>query len=179
MASVVSPRGFNVHLLFDALDEQRTRLGLSWAAATRSIWDESAELNAKRGDHPISTSTLTGMPRRGDISCQHALFFLRWLDRAPEDFIAEPRPDTTGVPLPQTDPAHRLRWDLLELYNALNAARVGRGANWALTADRLHCSPNQLTGLRTAKFATSMRLAMRICQALRRPAADFVYISDW
>jgi hypothetical protein len=179
MARPVSPRGFNVQSLFEALDAQRALEGMSWAAAARSIWDESADLNAKRRDHPISTSTITGMPRRGDISCQHALFFLRWLDRAPEDFIAEPRPGTTGIPLPRTDPAHRLRWDLLELYNALNAARIDRGANWALAADRLHCSPNQLTGLRTAKFATSMRLAMRICQALRRPAADFVYVSNW
>jgi hypothetical protein len=179
MASAVSPRGFNVQLLYEALDAQRTLEGLSWAGAARSIWAESAALNAQRGDHPISTSTITGMPRRGDISCQHALFFLRWLDRSPEDFIASPRPGTTGVPLPRTDPAHRLRWDLAALYEALNAARVGRGATWALTADRLHCSPNQLTGLRTAKFATSMRLAMRICQSLRRPAADFVYVSRW
>ncbi len=43
----------------------------------------------------------------------------------------------------------------------------------------LHCTPNQLTSLRNAKFATSMRLAMRITQALHRPAAEFVYVAEW
>jgi hypothetical protein len=37
-----------------------------------------------------------------------------------------------------------------------------------------------LTGLRTAKFATGMGLAMRITQGLGRPpAADFVYVANW
>jgi len=41
----------------------------------------------------------------------------------------------------------------------------------------LHAEPAH--GLRNAKFATSMRLAMRITQALHRPAADFVYVAEW
>jgi hypothetical protein len=77
------------------------------------------------------------------------------------------------------DEAHRLRWNLKKLYGALNAARTARGATWQQAADRLHCTPSQLTGLRTAKFATDMRLAMRITQALHRPAADFVYVAEW
>ena len=40
-------------------------------------------------------------------------------------------------------------------------------------------SPGQLTGLRTAKYATTMDLAMRITQWLGRPAADFVYPAAW
>ena len=46
-------------------------------------------------------------------------------------------------------------------------------------AQLLGCSANQLTGLRTAKFATNIDLAMRIVQWLRRPAADFVYAARW
>ena len=164
---------------FAAVEDRRGAELLSWAAVARSIWQESADLNAQREDHPISASTISGLGRRGDVSCQHALFVLRWLDRPPEDFIAEPRPGTAGVALPATDAAHRLRWDLLALYDALNASRLERGATWGAAAIRLHCTPNQLTGLRTAKFATSMRLAMRICQGLGRPAADFVYPADW
>jgi hypothetical protein len=61
----------------------------------------------------------------------------------------------------------------------LNAARKARGATWQQAADRLHCTPSQLIGLRTAKFATIMELAMRVTQALRRPAADFVYAAQW
>ena len=143
------------------------------------MWELAADLNAHRGyDHPIATSTITGMPQRGDTSCQHALFMLRWLERPPEDFIAQPRPGTAGVALPACDPAHRLRWDLAKLYAALDDARRVRGASWEQAAERLYCTPSQLTGLRTAKFATGMRLAMRICQAMRRPAADFVYPAD-
>jgi hypothetical protein len=41
------------------------------------------------------------------------------------------------------------------------------------------CTPSQLTGLRTAKFATGMNVAMRIVQWLDRPAADFVYAAQW
>jgi DNA-binding XRE family transcriptional regulator len=143
------------------------------------MWELSAVMNARREDHPISPSTISNMSQSRDASCQHALIMLRWLGRPPEDFIAEPYPATVGVPLPAADAEHRLRWNLLALYNALNDARRKRGASWQETAQRLHCSPHQLTGLRTAKFATSMRLAMRICQALRRPSADFIYAADW
>ena len=53
------------------------------------------------------------------------------------------------------------------------------GLTWPALAATLGCSPNQLTGLRTAKFATGMDLAMRIVQWLGRPAADFVYPAKW
>lgn len=70
-----------------------------------------------------------------------------------------------------------IRWDLKATYDALNEVRVARGATWEQTARRLHRTASQLTGLRTAKFGTRMRLAMRISQALRRPARDFVIAS--
>jgi hypothetical protein len=38
---------------------------------------------------------------------------------------------------------------------------------------------DQLTALRTAKYATGMDIAMRIVQWLDRPAADFVYLATW
>jgi hypothetical protein len=177
--AAVSPRGFDIQALFDALDRRRLEESLSWTGVARAIWEESEALNAMRGDHPISPATITGMPRRGDTSCQHALFMLRWLDQPAEDFIAEPAAGTTGFALPETDPAHRLRWDLAKLYDALNAVRVEREASWERTATRLYCTANQLTGLRTAKYATGMRLAMRICQGICRPSADFIYVSTW
>ena len=117
-------------------------------------------------------------PRRGP-TCQHALFLLRSLEVPPEAFIAAPQSGTAGIPPPLGDQAHRLRWNLRKLYGVLNAARTARGATWQEAADRLRCTPNQLTGLRTARFAPGMRLAMRVTQALHRPAADFVYLADW
>ncbi|MCW2496195.1 hypothetical protein [Jatrophihabitans sp.] len=174
---MVSPHGFDAAALFEAVDERRQAEGLSWAGVTTAIWDESCDLNAQRGDHPISPDTIKHIGIRRDTSCQHALFVLRWLGRAPEEFIASPR--VAGVALPYADPAHRLRWDLRATYDALNAARTARGATWAQAATRLHCTSNQLTGLRTAKFGASMRLMMRITQALGRPAADFVSVATW
>lgn len=152
---------------------------MSWSALATTIWEQSRVLNMKRHDHPISPVTIRKLADGRGLSCQHALFLLRWLDVPPETFVVTPRPGTAGVPLPLADEAHRLRWNLAKLYAALNAARTARGATWQQAADRLHCTPSQLTGLRTAKFATSMRLAMRITQALRRPAADFVYAAQW
>jgi hypothetical protein len=137
-------------------------------------------LNDRRtDDHPISPATIRKLAEGGGVSCQHALFVLRWLEVPPETFITVPQPGTAGVPLPVADEAHRLRWNLRSLYAALNAARTARGATWKQAADRLHCRPSQLTGLRNIKFATSMRLAMRITQALHRPAPDFVEIAEW
>jgi hypothetical protein len=128
----------------------------------------------------MSPTTIRKLSEPGRaLSCQHALFVLRWLDMAPEAFIADAAPGTIGVPLPDADPAHRLRWSLRKLYKTLDAARRSRGASRQQTATHLRCTPSQLTGLRTAKFATGMTLAMRITQALGRPAADFVYAAEW
>jgi hypothetical protein len=170
--------GFDAGAFFAAMDERRQLEGLSWSGLAAVIWEQSWILNGQRDDHPISPDTLKNLGKRGG-SCQHALFVLRWLDCPPETFIAEPRPGTAGVPLPETDEAHRLRWNLKKLYATLDAARGARGATWRQTADVLRCTPSQLTGLRTAKFATGMGLAMRITQGLHRPAADFVYIARW
>ena len=58
-------------------------------------------------------------------------------------------------------------------------ARQADGLTWAATAEALACRPSQLTGLRTARFATSAELALRITQWLGRPAADVVYAAEW
>jgi hypothetical protein len=158
------------------MDARRHNEHLSWPALATVIWDQSRVLNQRRNDHPISPATIRKLA--AGVSCQHALFVLRWLAVPPEAFIAVPQPGT-AVPLPQADEAQRLRWNLKKLYGALNAARSARGATWQQAAHRLHCTPSQLTGLRNAKFATNMQLAMGITQALHRPAADFVYAAEW
>jgi hypothetical protein len=176
---VTRPGGFDVLAFFTAIDERRRQEALGWAALAAVVWEQSRVLNdQRRGDHPLSPATLRNMGTSGG-SCQHALFALRWLDCPPETFVVQPRPGTTGVSLPATDAAHRLRWNLLHLYTALNTARTERAENWQQVAERLHCTSSQLTGLRTAKFATGMRLAMWITQALRRPAADFIEPASW
>jgi hypothetical protein len=145
----------------------------------REIWELSSELNEQRTDHPISPATLTGMPKRGDTTCQHALFFLRWLARSPESFMPGVEPRTYEQPLPAVGADRRLRWNLKKLHGALDTQRRERGLTWNQLAHELRCTPSQLTGIRTARFGMSMRLAMRITRWLGRPAADFVYPARW
>jgi hypothetical protein len=178
---VTAGSDFDHERLFAAVDVRRWAVGLSWPGLARELWQQSSLLNDRRPtDHPISPETVRKLSETGrGLSCQHALFVLRWLDLAPEAFILDPTPGTAGVPLPDADRSHRLRWNIRKLHQTLDAARKSRGATWQQTADYLRCTPGQLTGLRAARFATGMTLAMRITQALRRPAADFVYPADW
>ena len=174
----VGPGDFDALALFAALDAQRVERGLSWQGVARQLWEQTAVLNAERQDHPISPATLTGMAKRRDTTCQHALFMLRWLGEVPEDFVpgAETGPATA---LPPVGPDQRLRWNLVALYEAIDLQRKSRGLTWAEAAKELRCGASQLTGLRTARYATSMVLAMRITRWLERPAADFVYPARW
>jgi hypothetical protein len=169
---------FDAVALHRALNEKRAAHELTWTGVAREIWELSWVLNNQRSDHPISPSTIANMERRATISCQHALFMLRWLQRAPEDFLAggPPRQDAT---LPQVGPDRRLRWSLTRLYEALTTNRQLDQLTWPELAGVLRCTPHQLTGLRTAKFATGMTLAMKITQWLDRPAAEFVYGAKW
>jgi hypothetical protein len=165
--------------LYAAMEEKRTHLELSWQRAADEIWSLSHELNQRRGDHPVSPSTLTGIAERGDTSCQHALFFLRWLGRTPESFLAVPPAIEKQTPLPSAGPDERLRWNLSAVYEALDAQRRERALTWKELARTLHCSDNQLRGIRIARYAIGMKLMMRIVQWLEQPAAAFIYATQW
>jgi hypothetical protein len=183
-ADASSPiREFDGKALYAALDARRRAEGLSWPGAAMAIWEMAPVLNAARAarglaNHPISPATLQNLGKRGNTSCQHALFFLRWLDRTPESFFIGGALDA-GAPLPPCGPDRRPRWDLKALHAGLNESRANRGVTWTQTADDLRCQPGQLTGLKTARFATGMALAMRITQWVGRPAADFIYLARW
>ncbi len=174
-----SPIGeFSIDDLYHALEQQRLDRHLSWRQVAGEIWNLSQELNDRRGDHPISPATLSGMRARRETSCQHALFMLRWLERTPESFVKGGTVALNST-LPDAGSDRRFRWNLERLYDAMNEQRQKEQLTWKQLALRLRCTPSQLTGLRTAKFATGMRLAMRITQWLGRPASDFVYAARW
>jgi hypothetical protein len=170
---------FDIAALFEALDLQRRNRALSWPGVAQELWDQSAALNAQRNDHPISASTLRGMAKRRDTTCQHALFMLRWLGRTPESFMPGPTADAQRAALPFVGPDQRLRWDLQKLYDALDSQRRERSFTWPQLAHELQCSPSQLSGIKRARFAIGMRLAMRIVAWLDRPARDFVHAANW
>ena len=169
---------FDAVALFEAMDAQRSARGLSWREVANEIWELSAVLNERRRDHPISASTLTGIVKRRDCTCQHALFVLRWLGSAPEQFVSGIRRNGDDA-LPLVGPDRRLRWNLKVLYDALNARRIQQELSWPEVAEELRCTANQLTGIRTARFAIGMTLAMRIVRWLDRPAATFIYAAEW
>jgi hypothetical protein len=174
------PRGFDALALYAALDAQRLAKGMSWRQAADDIWNQSAELNRRRPAHAISPSTLTGIAKRGDTTCQHALFFLRWLGRTPESFIAAPGYDPgASAQLPSVGPDRTLRWNLAALYDAMNTKRVEQQLTWKELATRVHASEHQLRGIRTARYAIGIKLAIRIVQWLEQPASAFIYAAEW
>lgn len=169
---------FDCGALFSALDAQRRDRGLDWSALADELWQQSSELNAQRTDHPLCGGAIARLPKRGATSCQYALFMLRWIRRAPEDFLTGQVVDVGDVALPEAGPGSRLRWNLNQVHAALNGERRARGLTWAELARELNCTPNRLTNLRTARLA-DMDLAMRITQWLGQPAASFIHPAQW
>jgi hypothetical protein len=103
---------------------------------------------------------------------------LRWLHRAPEDFLTGPVLDVGDTRMPEAGTDIRLRWDLNQLHAVLNDQRRQQNLTWAALAEELGCTPSRLTNLRTARLA-DMNLAMRITQWLRQPAAAFIHPAHW
>src|SRR5215471_5627009 len=140
-----SRNDFDAVAMYDAMDRQRIERGLSWRQVLDQIWELSADLNERRNSHPISPSTLTGIARRRDTTCQHALFFLRWLGRTPESFIASPRYDPgAAAQLPPAGTDRTLRWNLGALYDAVNARRGERQLTWKALAPIVRATEHQL-----------------------------------
>lgn len=176
---------FDTPALYAALDCRRAELGLSWTGVARQMNEMSAELinrlrAAGRPYHPVSPSTLTILATRPQTGCQHALGMLRWLGRTPESFLTgKPDADDPKYALPQVGPDQGLRWALKLLWATMDEQRRAEDLTWAQLARVLSCGPNQLSGLRNVRYAIWMDLAMRITQWTGRPAADFVYLSEW
>jgi hypothetical protein len=170
---------FDCGALFETLDAQRRDRGLGWYELADELWEQSSDLNAERtDDHPLCGGAVQRLQERGATSCQYALFMLRWLHRAPEDFLTGAVVDVGDVRLPEAGADSRLRWDLNQLHTALNKQRQERNLTWAALADELGCTPSRLTNLRTARLA-DMDLAMRVTQWIGQPAAAFIHPDQW
>jgi hypothetical protein len=169
---------FDCNALISALDAKRAERGLGWTALADELWQQSAGLNAELGDHSLCPGALVRTTARGAMSCQYALIMLRWIRRAPEDFLAGPVVEVGDVRLPEAGTDSRLRWDLSEVHAALNERRRDDQLTWAELAEELNCTPGRLTNLRTARLA-DMDLTMRVTQWLGQPAALFVHPAKW
>lgn len=175
MRTVVS---FDGKAMINVLDGQRSSRGLDWNALSLELWQQSRDLNAQLSDHGLCQGALVRTAQRGTMSCQYALIILRWIRRAPEDFLTGPAVDVGDVRLPDAGPDRRLRWDLNQLHASLNEHRQERNLTWASLADELDCTPSRLTNLRKARLA-DMDLTMRVTQQVKKPAATFVHAQRW
>jgi hypothetical protein len=169
---------FDCAALFRALDARRHAEDLDWHQLASVLWEQSRDLNAKRADNPLCPGAVPRFGRRGSISCQYALFMLRWLDRPAEEFLTGAVIDVGDTRLPKAGPGSRLRWKLGAVHEGLNARRLENGQTWADLAKQIDCTPNRLTNLRTARLA-DMDLVMRTTQWLGQPAATFIHPTDW
>lgn len=169
---------FDGEALIRALDTQRADRGLTWSELADELWNQSAELNAQLADHSLCPGALVRTANRATMTCQYALPILRWIRRAPEEFLTGALVDVGDARLPEAGPDRRLRWDLSQLHAALDEQRRERGLTWRALADELNCTPSRLTNLRTARLA-DMDLTMRITQWLGAPAAAFVHPTRW
>lgn len=169
---------FDGKAMISALDAQRSSRGLDWNALALELWQQSRELNAELADHGLCPGALVRTAKRATMSCQYALIILRWIRRAPEDFLTGPAVDVGDVRLPEAGPDRRLRWDLHQLHVALNEHRQERKLTWASLADEIESTPSRLTNLRNARLA-DMDLTMRVTQQVRKPAATFIHAQHW
>ena len=169
---------FDGGALIRALDAQRADRGLTWSTLADELWQQSADLNARLADHSLCSGALVRTAKRETMSCQYAFTLLRWIRRAPENFLVGAVVDVGGVRLPAAGSERRLRWNLSELHAALNECRHERRLTWAALAEELDCTPNRLTNLETARLA-DMGLVMGITQWLGQPAAHFVHPAAW
>jgi len=178
LASVRALPTFDCGALFGALDDARRERQLGWYELAEELWHQSAVLNAKRADHPLCGGAVQRLQTRGATSCQYALFMLRWLRRAPEEFLVGPVVDVGEVSLPRAGNDRRLRWELSELHGDLDERRRAHGRTWSELAEELGSTRSRLTNLRHARF-TDMDLAMRVTQWLAKPARAFIHPAEW
>ena len=169
--------GFNAFTA--AFNARRRELGRDWREMADDLWGQSAELNADLDEgHAMCGGALSRLPNRNDTSCQYAMFALRWMGRAPEDFLVGPVVDVGDTRLPEAGPDSRLRWDLAQLHAAVNLHREEQRLTWTALAEIFECSPSRLTNLRTARQA-DLALVMRLCQWIGQPAATFIHPARW
>jgi hypothetical protein len=169
---------FDGEAFIQTLDERRQERGLTWTRLADELWMQSSELNERLGGDALCPGALYRTSLRKTMSCQYALPLLRWLERAPEDFLDGQVVDVGDASLPSAGPDKRLRWDLSELYAAVDSRRRELELTWVALGEQIGCTPSRLTNLRTARLA-DLGLVMQLTQWLHQPAARFIHPSDF
>jgi hypothetical protein len=157
---------FDVHALYTALDAQRCLRQMSWPEVARAIGG-------------VSPSTLTGTQTRGSVEGDGVLQMLRWLGRTPESFIPGYQEAAGEDSLPHAGSSQKLRFDTKAIHAALDARRLEHGMTWQQVAKEIGgTNASNLTRLAHGG-RVSFPNVMRTFRWLGRPAAGFVWVSDW
>lgn len=170
----MAPPDFDLAALYAALDARRRERALSWSQATR-------EMNGgtpSRGVHALSPSTVVATRSRRIMEADGVLQMLRWLDRAPETFLGQPRRFAENdARLPEVPAGHVLRFDTRRIHAALEARRAERKMSWAQAGCEIGVAESGLMRL-SRGGRTSFPQVMRIVGWLGEPAARFTRIAD-
>ena len=168
---VVPSRDFSLRALYEALDAERCRRGLSWSQATREI---NRQVGPSSGGHRLSPSTVTGTRTRAVAEGDGVLQMLRWLNRTPESFVPGlQESEAVDGRLPPAPLHQTLRFDSRKLHAALDAQRVRRRMTWAQVATEVGLGVSSLTHL-SKGGRTGFPQVMRVVRWLAQPAAHLV-----
>jgi hypothetical protein len=156
-----------------AVDQARQDRGLDWNATMREInlpFQGTPSI-------PIHLSTVRGMAGMRSVTSAVALQVLRWLGRAPEDFLAGPSPwPPAATTLPEPGPGRILRCNTAALHAGLDIVRRERSLTWKQVAAEIPVfTPSMLTNLACGPLIGFPRV-MYLTQWLGQPAVTFVRI---
>lgn len=164
-------RPFDMLRFHAELDAARQARGFTWAGLAADIniaFDGTPSI-------PINPSTLRTMPHKNSVTSAVVLQTLRWLRRAPEEFLAGTgEPVAADTKLPEPGAGRVLRLDTVALHAALDAERVRRGLTWKqVSAELPNFTPGMLTNLAGGPLIGFPRV-MFLSQWLGVPLARFV-----
>jgi hypothetical protein len=111
---------FDFAALYQALDEQRCRRGISWQHVAREMG--------------VSATTLVRTSRGGPMEGDGILAMLRWLGRTFSDFT----PGPAGRVLRASPVGAFHRFDARAIHAALDQRRRARGMTWTQVAAEIH-----------------------------------------
>jgi hypothetical protein len=96
---------FDINALYDALDAEREARGFTWSDVLRDL----NRVFEGKPSRPFALSTIRGIRDKRSVTSAVILALLRWLDRAPEDFISGGVPLTASTVLPNVPDPQVLR----------------------------------------------------------------------
>jgi len=171
----IAVAGFDVRALYDALDTERERRGITWTQLTRELNDLFKDVTKAR---PIATSTVTGMRAKGGLNGNGVIQMLIWLERTPESFCANW--PVEGRLIARTTTDRIVRWDGPKIYVAVNEQRARGRWTWAEVARAIGgvMTPGHLKWFKDS-YGIGIPGDMLVFGWLGRPAAEFTIALPW